>query len=120
MKKLILLSLFSYILFSCSTDKLNVIEDAIEDTIEDPEEKMASDETPEGIPEDTTHDENQADYFIDRFDTDGALIDYITNNASALPDVTSVSGRYKATLVDNTNNITLRFKKRPSYGKVFF
>jgi len=37
------------------------------------------------------------------------LIGYTTNNAQALPDVARVDGRYRASLTDNTNNITLHF-----------
>lgn len=45
----------------------------------------------------------------DDFAGDGALIDYITNNASALPNVTRKDGRYHAELTSNENNITLHF-----------
>lgn len=45
----------------------------------------------------------------DDFAGTGDLIDYVTNNASALPDVGRVDGRYHASLIDNTNNVTLHF-----------
>ncbi len=101
MKKLVPLFLISFVLYSCSTDKIDAVEDAIEDSIELSDEEKAPDDTPS--------DDNQEDYFVDSFDTDGALIDYVTNNESALPNVSSVAGRYKAVLDDNTNNITLHF-----------
>lgn len=45
----------------------------------------------------------------DDFAGDGDLIDYITNNASALPNVTRKDGRYHADLTNNDDNITLHF-----------
>lgn len=48
----------------------------------------------------------------DLFDGDGPLLDYITNNASALPSVVRKDGRYHATLDNNNDNITLHFHKR--------
>ena len=101
MKKLVPLFLFSIVLFSCSTDKTNAIEDVLEDAMETNEEEESPNENPDS--------ENQGDYFVDSFDTEGALIDYVTNNESSLPNVSSVSGRYKAVLDDNTNDITLHF-----------
>lgn len=47
--------------------------------------------------------------FIDSFEGSGDLIDYITNNSEALPNVARVNGRYRAELVDNTDNVTLHF-----------
>lgn len=47
--------------------------------------------------------------FIDTFEGSGDLIDYTTNNASALPNVQRVSGRYRAELTDNSENQTLHF-----------
>lgn len=47
--------------------------------------------------------------FVDDFDSNGSLVDYTTNNANALPQVSSVSGRYKALLTDNTDNVTLHY-----------
>lgn len=49
--------------------------------------------------------------FVDSFDGDGPLVDYVTNNASSLPDVARVAGRYRANLTDNSNNITLHFNQ---------
>ena len=47
----------------------------------------------------------------DSFDGDGPLLNYVTNNPSALPDVARVDGRYRANLVDNTDNVTLHFNQ---------
>ena len=45
----------------------------------------------------------------DSFDGSGPLIGYTINNELALPDIARVDGRYRANLVDNTNDITLHF-----------
>ncbi|MEP1097449.1 MAG: hypothetical protein ABJG78_20190 [Cyclobacteriaceae bacterium] len=45
----------------------------------------------------------------DDFAGTGALIDYVTNNESALPEVGRVDGRYHANLTSNANNVTLHF-----------
>ncbi len=45
----------------------------------------------------------------DDFAGNGPLLNYTTNNASALPGVTRTNGRYRAELLDNTNNVTLHF-----------
>lgn len=47
----------------------------------------------------------------DLFDGNGPLVDYTTNNASALPDVVRKDGRYHATLTNNSDNITLHFNQ---------
>ena len=47
----------------------------------------------------------------DDFETDGELTGFITNNESALPDVVKVDGRYRASLTDNANNVTLHFNE---------
>lgn len=49
--------------------------------------------------------------FIDEFDGSGGLVDYITNNEFALPQVSQLNNRYHAQLIDNTNNITLHFNE---------
>lgn len=49
--------------------------------------------------------------FVDSFDGSGDLVDFVTNNQSALPDVGQVDGRYLASLTDNTDNITLHFNE---------
>lgn len=107
MKKLLWIPLCVGILLSCSTDKVDALEDAlvdpVDDTVADPVEDAVDDSTDDPVVE------SNDDYFIDRFDTEGALVDYVTNNASSVPNVASVSGRYKATLDDNANNITLHF-----------
>jgi len=45
----------------------------------------------------------------DDFAGNGALLNYTTNNLNDLPDIARVAGRYKASLTDNTNDITLHF-----------
>ncbi len=45
----------------------------------------------------------------DNFDGNGSLLNYTTNNASALPNVARVNGRYRAELTDNSNNKTLHY-----------
>ncbi len=45
----------------------------------------------------------------DSFAGTGALKGYTTNNASALPDVGRTSGRYRANLTDNSDNVSLHF-----------
>ena len=49
----------------------------------------------------------------DNFDGSGPLVDYVTNNPSALPDVGRVDGRYRANLDDNENDIALDGDARP-------
>lgn len=49
--------------------------------------------------------------FVDSFDGNGDLVDYVTNNASALPNVSKVDGRYRAELLENDNNQTLHFNE---------
>ncbi len=51
----------------------------------------------------------QAASDIDLFDGDGALIGYTVNNATDLPDVARVNGRYRANLVDNSGDKTLHY-----------
>jgi hypothetical protein len=54
--------------------------------------------------------------FLDSFDGDGPLMDYTINNASALPDVNRVEGRYHAELLSNANDITLHYNQ--SQGRI--
>ncbi|MEO9484637.1 MAG: hypothetical protein ABJG47_14360 [Ekhidna sp.] len=56
-------------------------------------------------------DMESGDVFIDTFDGTGALVDYTTNNETALPNVAQVAGRYRAELLDNANNVTLHFNE---------
>ncbi|MEO9851543.1 MAG: hypothetical protein ABJE80_02645 [Reichenbachiella sp.] len=67
-----------------------------------------SDTNPSDDSGDNSDDEVTSE-FSDNFEGDGELIDYVTNNASALPDVTRKNGRYHANLTSNENNITLHF-----------
>ncbi|MEP0985139.1 hypothetical protein [Ekhidna sp.] len=62
------------------------------------------------LPLDESDDETPfEENFVDSFDGSGDLIDYVTNNAEALPTVGRVDGRYRAELTDNTDNVTLHF-----------
>ena len=45
----------------------------------------------------------------DTFDGTGSLLGYTTNNASKLPDVSRVNGRYRAVVTNNDGNITAHF-----------
>ena len=45
----------------------------------------------------------------DNFSGTGPLLNYTTNNPSALPDVMRSNGRYRANLVSNAGEITLHF-----------
>ncbi len=47
----------------------------------------------------------------DDFEVDGDLTGFVTNNASSLPDVTKVNGRYRANLTNNDDNVTLHFNQ---------
>ncbi|TGV04681.1 hypothetical protein [Flavivirga rizhaonensis] len=55
--------------------------------------------------------DNTTTDIVDDFDGTGALIDFVTNNASSLPDVSRVAGRYRAVLTDNSDNKTLHFNQ---------
>jgi len=48
----------------------------------------------------------------DDFAGDGALLSFVVNNENALPDVARSAGRYRASLIDNTNDVTLHFNDR--------
>lgn len=69
-----------------------------------------SDDTTAGDGDDDGNGDGTA-AFIDSFDGTGDLVDYTTNNASALPNVARLSGRYHAELLDNTDNVTLHFNQ---------
>ena len=108
MKKYLFIILCSSLLFSCSNkedDSLENLEDEI--AVDDSSDEEDSDD--ENSDDENTDEENSTDFVTDSFDIDGDLVNYITNNESALPNVTSVSGRYKAVLDNNANNITLHF-----------
>lgn len=47
----------------------------------------------------------------DDFDGNGPLRGYTTTNAEVLPDVGRTNGRYRAALIDNTDNRTLHFNQ---------
>ncbi|WP_109098810.1 hypothetical protein [Aquimarina sp. AU58] len=54
---------------------------------------------------------NPENEIFDDFEGTGPLVDYITNNATVLPNVSRSSGKYHAVLDDNTNNQTLHFNE---------
>ncbi|SNS72759.1 hypothetical protein SAMN05421640_1011 [Ekhidna lutea] len=70
----------------------------------------SSNDGDDALPDDDPIDTND-DTFIDTFDGSGDLIDYTTNNASALPNVQRFEGRYKAELTENSQNQTLHFNE---------
>ncbi len=47
----------------------------------------------------------------DNFEGNGLLLNYTTNNPNSLPNVARVDGRYRANLVNNSDDITLHFNK---------
>lgn len=59
--------------------------------------------------EEEMEEEAEVTMLTDDFDGTGALVDYVTNNAAALPEVGRVDGRYRANLTSNANNVTLHF-----------
>ncbi len=101
MKTQMLLLLILTSLFACKSDD-NPITSSSEEVVLPPIEN--TDEEIVLPPVDNTTEE-----LIDSFDGDGPLIDYITNNESALPDIKRKDGRYRANLVDNENNKTLHY-----------
>lgn len=93
--------LFVLILFSsCSNTATESIDLISPDTVDLPDDTVDE----EGENEDSTG-------FMDTFEGTGPLTDYVTNNESALPEVSRVDGRYKAVLTDNTANVTLHFNQ---------
>jgi len=61
------------------------------------------------IPENSLSVITSASTKSDDFSVDGLLTNFTTNNESSLPDIKKVGGRYRANLIDNTNDITLHF-----------
>nr|WP_298925353.1 hypothetical protein [uncultured Allomuricauda sp.] len=97
-KKFFLIALFLlFIIFGCSTD-------SVEPFASDEE---SSEEVEEGT--NTNPDDTNDSFITDSFDGTGDLVDYVVNNASALPQVGRVDGRYRAELTDNVNDVTLHF-----------
>lgn len=99
--KTLLQLIFGLLLFSfiaCSTD---AVEPFLNDegAGEQPQEDTGSDG------EDTPSDS----FVTDSFDGTGPLVDFVTNNETALPEVEREGGRYRAELTDNTDNKTLHF-----------
>lgn len=89
--------LLTLLIFACSTDN-------IEPLLSDEE----SSEEEEGENNPNSEDTN-TDLTTDSFDGTGDLVDYVTNNSTALPLVSRVNGRYRAEVTNNTDNITLHF-----------
>ncbi|MCG8671316.1 MAG: PKD domain-containing protein [Pseudomonadales bacterium] len=56
-----------------------------------------------------TYSEPSGGSFVESFNGSGALTGVTTNNASALPDVEQVDGRYRAELTNNAGNITVHY-----------
>ncbi len=48
-------------------------------------------------------------YVSDNFEGNGPLLNYTTNNPSAVPGVTRTNGRYRAEVLDNSGNVTVHF-----------
>jgi len=72
----------------------------------EPESPIAKEPEPNEKPEEQN---NNPEGFIEDFSGSGPLVDFVTNNAEALPEVTQSEDRYHALLTDNSNNITLHF-----------
>ncbi|MEM9695714.1 MAG: hypothetical protein AAGA56_24440, partial [Myxococcota bacterium] len=49
--------------------------------------------------------------FDDRFEGNGPLLGFVTHNEAALGDVARVDGRYRASLTDNRDNVTLHYNQ---------
>lgn len=89
------------ILFSaCTNSESESIDLLTPDTVDLPDDMIDD----EGENEDSTA-------FTDTFEGTGLLVDYVTNNESALPEVGRTDGRYKAVLTSNTGNVTLHFNQ---------
>ncbi|PWL38533.1 hypothetical protein DKG77_09735 [Flagellimonas aquimarina] len=88
--------LLTLLVFACSTDNIEPLLSNEESSEEESENNPN--------PEDTNND-----FTTDSFDGTGDLVDYITNNSTALPLVNRTNGRYRAELTDNTDNVTLHF-----------
>ena len=56
--------------------------------------------------------DNLKEYFFDDFSAAGNLNGYLVNNVKSIPVVEVRSGRYYAEIMDNTDNITLHYKKK--------
>lgn len=78
---------FLFLFFSCGNDEEAVIEE--EEIIEEKPVTMLTDD----------------------FAGTGPLVEYVTNNESALPEVGRIDGRYHANLTTNANNVTLHFNE---------
>ena len=52
---------------------------------------------------------NSGNNLVDDFSGTGPLLNYTTNNSDALPDVARNNGRYRANLINNSNDRTLHF-----------
>jgi len=102
-----------FLFLACSDNESGVTDLLNPDAVELSDD-TSDDETPDDeTPNDETPDDGNTDSigFTDTFEGTGPLVDYVTNNESALPEVSRVDGRYKAVLTDNTGNITLHFNQ---------
>ena len=105
MKKYVLLfCIVGLILFSCQKDDSSVKPD--EEAIDQPKDSIP-DQQPNPNPE--PQPDPDPTVLTDTFDGNGNLVDYVTNNASALPETNRLDGRYRAKLTNNQGNITLHF-----------
>ena len=87
-KSILFTGIMAFLLFAaCSSDN----------STEDTEDPNSEEQNPDPVE------------LTDHFEGSGALIDWVTNNASALPETGRMEGRYRAELTDNQNNITLHF-----------
>lgn len=94
--RLYLFSSLLLLVFSCSKSEA------------ESEKPESRDTEPIDIPNEENNDPLE---LTDDFEGNGALVDYVTNNAAALPQVTQSKNRYHALLTDNSNNVTLHFNE---------
>ena len=84
-----LVSLLILMIFSCSKNDSDPIIDA-----------------------ESSGDSKNTGNFVDEFDDSGDLVNFVTNNPAALPEVSQTENRYRALLIDNSDNITLHFHEK--------
>lgn len=104
-KSFLPICIFSLLLFSCQ--KEDTTDDSDKATMEQPYNTI-----PDPSPNPESNPTTNTNIFTDNFDGNGPLIDYVTNNAVALPETARVNGRYRAELTNNQNNRTLHFNDR--------
>ncbi|MFK7812788.1 MAG: hypothetical protein AB8B59_09860 [Maribacter sp.] len=106
---LLLLFLFS----SCSNIESESIDLLTPDSSDLPDDGNDEDDNNNDDNNDTNNDDgnNNTIGFTDTFEGTGSLVDYVTNNESALPAVSRADGRYRAELTNNSSNVTLHFNQ---------